>query len=62
MGESIFTDQFESYLQQVEFFENLPDIGKGVKGSLCRHYNFWETIGANQFILDTIKKRLHCSI
>lgn len=55
MGESIFTDQFESYLQQVEFFENLPDIGKGVKGSLCRHYNFWETIGANQFILDTIK-------
>lgn len=41
MGKSIFTDQFESYIQQVNFFFNLPDIGKGVKGSLCRHYRFW---------------------
>lgn len=53
MGESIFTDQFESYIQQVEFLKNLPDIGKGVKR---RHYKFWETIGANQFILDKLKK------
>lgn len=41
MGESIFTDQSESYMQQVEFFEYLPDIGKGVTGSLCRHFEIW---------------------
>jgi hypothetical protein len=43
------------FMQQITYFENSPDIGKGVKGSLFRHSQFWEYICANQFILNTIK-------
>lgn len=31
-------------------------MDKGVKGNLCKHIKFWESIGANQFVLDTIRE------
>ena len=51
----VYNNQLELFMQQIAFFENSPNIGKGVKGSLFRHSQFWEYIGANQFILNTIK-------
>jgi hypothetical protein len=28
----------------------------GVKGRLAKHIKFWEQIGANNFVLETLKK------
>ena len=31
--DSVFNEQLELFVQQIALFENLPEIGKGVKGS-----------------------------
>ncbi|XP_071133514.1 uncharacterized protein [Mytilus edulis] len=46
-------------MSQVQFLEKLEFSAshnfKGVKGRLAKHYDFWVKIGANDFVLDTIK-------
>lgn len=39
----------ELIVQQTAFFEKSPDIAKGVKGRLFRHFQFWKSMGANLF-------------
>ena len=48
----------EILLRQVRFFENFKSntgIFSGVKGRLAKSIQYWEHIGANSFILDTLK-------
>jgi len=46
-------------LAQVHFFEKLEVSNslnfKGIKGRLAKHVDFWISIGANDFVIDTIK-------
>ena len=57
--DNIIHDSFESFLAQVHFFEKLEVSSslnfKGVKGRLAKHVDFWIIIGANDFVIDTIK-------
>ena len=49
---------FKYFLDQIHYFEEVSNdnfkICKGVKDSLAKHIKFWESIGANTFIIDTI--------
>ena len=46
------------FLEQVHFFEKTENCDNfhGVKGRLKAHANFWESIGASEFVLNTIKE------
>ena len=48
----------ELFLEQIQYFEAKSldfELFKGVKGRLAKHIDFWEKIGANSFVIDTIK-------
>lgn len=53
----INSDEFTEFISQVHYFEQLDfsQNYKGVKGRLAKNYDFWVKIGANDFVLDTIK-------
>ncbi|XP_062618634.1 uncharacterized protein LOC134280240 [Saccostrea cucullata] len=44
--------RFKPY--QVDYFEKLPVYGKGVKGNLAKHVEYWKSIVASDFVIDTI--------
>jgi hypothetical protein len=49
----------EVFLQKLHYFEmKNSDVASchGVKGRLAKHIKFWEQIGANNFVLETLKK------
>lgn len=46
------------FLDQIQYFEDTSHeiyLFKGVKGRLAKHIQFLEDIGANSFVIDTIK-------
>ena len=51
------TDQFDIFLQHAKYLDNIDisSIGKGVKNRLRKHVDFWEHIGASEFVIQTIK-------
>lgn len=53
------SDSLEEFLSQVQYFETLEvccnSSFKGVKGRLAKHVDFWKKIGANNFVIETIK-------
>lgn len=55
--DSLLYEQNELLLNQIAYFDKTSvNVGKGVKGNVCKHIKFWESIGANQFVLDTIRE------
>lgn len=50
-------EELTEFLAQVNYFEKIEfsKMCKGVKGRLKKHYDFWVKIGANDFVLNTIK-------
>lgn len=57
-GENELNTEFDIFLKQVDYFEkqnlSFAEV-KGVKGRLAKNIEFWEKIGANSFVLETIK-------
>ena len=51
----LLNSQIDLFLQHVAYFENSFVCSKGVKGSLARNIQYWQNIGASDFIIDTIK-------
>ena len=51
--------ELDLFLKQINYFEERSflekDSFKGVKGRLSKNLKFWEDIGANPFVIDTIK-------
>ncbi|CAC5360929.1 unnamed protein product [Mytilus coruscus] len=49
--------EFDIFLTQIYYFEKISHnftSFTGVKGRLAKHVKFWEHIGANSFVIDTI--------
>ena len=46
---------FHSSLEQDSFDKSFAKKPLSVKGRLAKHFDFWQNINANQFVLDTIK-------
>ncbi|CAC5375034.1 unnamed protein product [Mytilus coruscus] len=57
LDESNFYGQFELFLSHAKYFDNIDisSSAKGVKYSLRKHIQFWKHIGANEFVINTIK-------
>ena len=53
--EPLLNNQIELFLQQVAYFKNSHVCSKGVKGRLAKHVQYWQSIGASEFVIDTIK-------
>ncbi|CAC5407366.1 unnamed protein product [Mytilus coruscus] len=56
-NESNLYGQFELFLSHAKHFDNIDisSVAKGVKYSLRKHIQFWKHIGANEFVINTIK-------
>ena len=54
---TILYNDYSVFLEQIQFFENAEHNSTvhGVKGSLNKHIEFWENIGASDFVINTIK-------
>lgn len=58
-SDSLLFDQIEFVLDQIAYFDKTPTImGKGDQGNLCKYIKFWESFGANKFVLN-IKREVH---
>lgn len=56
-SDSLLYEQIDLFFNQIAYFDKTPvNVGKGVKSNLCKHIKFWESIGASQFVLDTIRE------
>lgn len=57
LDESNLYGQFELFLSHAKYFDNIDisSVAKGVKYSLRKHIQFWKHIGANEFVINTIK-------
>ncbi|CAC5397425.1 unnamed protein product [Mytilus coruscus] len=55
--ESNLYGQFELFLSHAKYFDNIDisSVAKGVKYSLRKYIQFWKHIGANEFVINTIK-------
>jgi len=52
------SDDIDFFLSQIQYFEerSYEKVNfHGVKGRLSKHVKFWEEIGANSFVIDTIR-------
>ncbi|CAC5391543.1 unnamed protein product [Mytilus coruscus] len=57
LDESNLYGQFELFRSHAKYFDNIDisSVAKGVKYSLRKHIQFWKHIGANIFVINTIK-------
>ncbi|VDI24503.1 Hypothetical predicted protein [Mytilus galloprovincialis] len=57
LDESNLYGQFELFMSHAKYFDNIDisSVAKGVKYSLRKHIQFWKHIGANEFVINTIK-------
>ncbi|CAC5364217.1 unnamed protein product [Mytilus coruscus] len=57
LDESNIYGQFELFLSHAKYFDNIDisSIAKGIKYCLRKHIQFWKHIGANDFVINTIK-------
>lgn len=55
--ENPMSEQFQMFTDHVKYLENLDisSIATGVKHSLRKHIDFWSSIGASKFVIDTIQ-------
>ncbi|CAC5409729.1 unnamed protein product [Mytilus coruscus] len=58
LDESNLYGQFELFLSHAKYFDNIDisSVVKVVKYSLRKHIQFWKHIGANEFVINTIKQ------
>ena len=48
---------FDIFIEQVHYFEKCgTENYHGVKGRLAKHAEYWEKIGASDFVLSTVKE------
>jgi hypothetical protein len=51
----ILNDQINLFLNHAEYFDTIPICGKSVIGNLRKNIDYWKSIGASEFIIDTIE-------
>ena len=51
----LLNNQIELFLQQVGYSKNIPACTKDVKGRLTKHVQYWQSIGASEFVIDPAK-------
>lgn len=54
-NQSLLNNQINLFLQHVAYFENSYVCSKGVKSSLAKNVQYWQNIGASEFVIDIIK-------
>ena len=54
-NQSLLDNQINLFLKHIAYFENSSVCSKGVKGSLAKNVQYWQSIGASEFVIDIIK-------
>lgn len=54
-NQSLLDNQINLFLKHIAYFENSSVCSKGVKGSLAKNVQYWQRIGASEFVIDIIK-------